>query len=89
MQVAIKAIQEKKPKRIVVAVPVAPPDTCRQVAQLVDEIICLRKPTPFHAVGLWYSDFDQTTDEEVQDLLQKAQPFRKKKISESSSDAVL
>lgn len=72
MQVAIQAIREKNPKRIIVAVPLAPRDTCQSIGAMVDEIICLRQPSPFHAVGLWYEYFDQTSDEEVADLLAMA-----------------
>lgn len=86
MQVAIKAIKDKNPKRIVVAVPVAPPDTCQTISEMVDELICLRQPSPFHAVGLWYADFDQTTDEEVSDLLERAKSFRLRPAIDQSRD---
>jgi hypothetical protein len=48
------------------------PDTCADLAQEADEALCAREPEPFYAVGLWYDDFNQTTDEEVRDLLRKA-----------------
>ena len=60
------------PAQVVVAVPVAAKETCDQFAGEVDEIICLLTPEPFHAVGIWYEDFDQTTDEEVRALLAEA-----------------
>jgi predicted phosphoribosyltransferase len=55
-----------------VAVPVAAPTTCEEFRQEGIEIICLRTPEPFQAVGLWYEDFSQTTDEEVHELLDRA-----------------
>jgi predicted phosphoribosyltransferase len=55
-----------------VAVPVGAPETCASLAREVDDMICLRTPEPFYAVGLWYEDFDQNTDEEVHDLLERA-----------------
>jgi hypothetical protein len=55
-----------------VAVPVAAPTTCAELHNEVDEVICARTPEPFYAVGLWYEDFSQTSDEEVRDLLAKS-----------------
>jgi predicted phosphoribosyltransferase len=55
----------------VVAVPVAAPETCEQLKTVVDDIICAVTPEPFYAVGLWYRDFSQTTDEEVRELLER------------------
>jgi predicted phosphoribosyltransferase len=69
MRVAIEAIRSLGPRRIVVAVPVAPPDTCRELRELVDEVVCLTAPEPFGAIGLWYDDFSPTTDDEVRRLL--------------------
>jgi putative phosphoribosyl transferase len=69
MRAAVRAIHAEQPKAIVVAVPVAAPQTCREFQDEVDEIICLRTPAQFSAVGLWYEDFSQTTDEEVHELL--------------------
>ena len=72
MQAAIEALRQQGPARIVVAVPVAPRDTCEQLRALADEVICAVTPHPFHAVGIWYEDFSQTTDEEVRELLAQA-----------------
>ena len=69
MLAAIKALRKDFPKAIAVAVPVAAVDTCRRLQREVDNIICLRTPTDFSAVGLWYEDFSQTTDDEVRSLL--------------------
>ncbi|GIW34132.1 phosphoribosyltransferase [Meiothermus sp.] len=72
MKAAIAAAQAQHPKRLVVAVPVAPPDTVAEIQALVDEVVCLQTPAFFQAVGLWYEHFPQTSDEEVLALLQAA-----------------
>ena len=72
MLAAVKALRQQQPARIVVAVPTASPETCEQLRAEVDDIICAITPEPFHAVGLWYEDFSQTTDEEVRDLLARS-----------------
>ena len=73
MRAAAAALRQQQPARIVVAVPVSAPQTCDEYRMGVDEIICAITPEPFHAVGLWYKDFSQTTDEEVRNLLARAQ----------------
>jgi putative phosphoribosyl transferase len=75
MRAAIAALRKEGAKRIVVAVPVAPPETCEALRAQVDDIVCAVTPEPFRAVGLWYSDFRQTTDEEVRDLLARAADY--------------
>jgi predicted phosphoribosyltransferase len=69
MLAAVQALRQLHPARIVVAVPIAAPDTCNLLRSEVDEIVCAVTPEPFYAVGLWYEDFSQTTDEEVRELL--------------------
>jgi predicted phosphoribosyltransferase len=69
MRAAVEALREEGPARLVVAVPTAAPETCEDIASLVDEMVCAMTPEPYYAVGLWYDDFGQTTDEEVHDLL--------------------
>ena len=69
MHAAIAALRQLHPARIVVAVPTASPETCEEMRAEVDDVICATTPEPFQAVGRWYQDFAQTTDEEVQDLL--------------------
>ena len=69
MRAAVMALRDESPARIVVAVPVAAKDTCQQFEDVADEIVCLETPEPFDAVGLWYQNFAQTSDEEVHDLL--------------------
>lgn len=69
MLAAVEALRRLGPTRIVVAVPVASPDTCELLKDKVDEVVCAVTPEPFYAVGLWYRDFSQTSDEEVRELL--------------------
>ena len=69
MRAAAEAVRQRNPARSIIAVPVGAPDTCREMAAIADEIICARMPEPFSAVGQWYVDFDQTTDEEVMELI--------------------
>lgn len=72
MRAAIAALRAKRPREIVVAVPVGARETCAAIAQLADHLVCLETPDPFYAVGLWYENFDQTDDEEVHELLERA-----------------
>jgi putative phosphoribosyl transferase len=72
MRAAAAALRKQQPARIVVAVPVSAQQVCDEYRMGVDEIICAVTPEPFHAVGLWYENFSQTTDEEVRDLLGRA-----------------
>ena len=72
MRAAAAALRRQEPARIVVAVPVSAPQTCDEYRMGVDEVVCAVTPEPFRAVGLWYRDFSQTTDEEVRDLLARA-----------------
>lgn len=72
MHAAVQALREKNPARIVVAVPTAPPDVCEEFRRKVDEMICAITPEPFYGVGLWYNNFEQISDAEVRDLLQRA-----------------
>jgi putative phosphoribosyl transferase len=69
MRAAVEAVRALGPSRVVVAVPVGAPETCAAFESIADEIICARTPEPFSAVGLWYRDFAQTTDDEVRALL--------------------
>jgi putative phosphoribosyl transferase len=65
MRAALKDLREKEAGRLVLALPVAPPDTARQLQKEVDELICLETPVIFYAVGQFYEDFDQLSDAEV------------------------
>jgi putative phosphoribosyl transferase len=73
MLAAIQAVRQARPARLIAAVPVAAPETCRQLGAEVDEIICLHTPAQFFSVGMWYQDFEQTTDQEVIDFLEQAE----------------
>lgn len=72
MRAAVEALRQKGPARIVVGVPVAAPETCDAFRTIADDIVCAETPEPFRAVGLWYDDFSQTTDDEVHELLDRA-----------------
>src|SRR5215472_15965668 len=72
MRAAVKALQQRGAAKIVVAVPVGPPDTCREFEDEADEVVCASAPEFFQAVGQYYEDFSQTSDEEVRDLLARA-----------------
>lgn len=72
MRAAAAAVRKQGPARIVVAVPVAAPETCENFRSEVDEIVCAVTPEPFRGVGLWYEDFSQTTDQDVRELLERA-----------------
>jgi putative phosphoribosyl transferase len=75
MRAAALAIRVQNPEHLTVAVPVAPAETCAALRREVDEVICAVSPEPFFAVGNWYEDFSQTTDEEVHQLLERAGSF--------------
>jgi predicted phosphoribosyltransferase len=72
MRAAALAVRQLNPARVVVAVPVAAAETCDDFRDVVDEIVCSVTPRPFRAVGLWYEDFSPTSDEEVRELLARA-----------------
>jgi putative phosphoribosyl transferase len=71
MRAAALAARELGPKQVIVAVPVAADQTCDEFRHDVDEVVCAFTPEPFYAVGLWYENFEQTSDEEVRELLQQ------------------
>ena len=75
MRAAAIALRHMRPAKIIVAVPVAAAETCADLRSEVDEVICGATPEPFMAVGAWYSDFEQTTDEEVRELLHRAATY--------------
>ena len=72
MRAAVKALRQQGAAKIVVGVPVGPPDTCHEIEEQADETICLSTPEFFQAVGQYYEDFSQTTDEDVRELLGRA-----------------
>ena len=73
MRAAVAALRKLRPASIMVAVPVAAPSACAELAPEVDDIVCTRTPEPFYSVGRWYGEFSQTTDEEVRELLARAE----------------
>jgi len=75
MRAAVTAVRQERPRRVVVAVPIASPETCEAFRAEVDEVVCARTPERFEAVGLWYDDFRQTEDAEVHDLLEDARSW--------------
>jgi putative phosphoribosyl transferase len=72
MRAAVAALRQRGPARIVVAVPIAIPETCDELRAEVDEVVCAATPQPFETVGRWNRDFAQTTDDEVRALLERA-----------------
>ena len=81
MRAAVKALRQRSAAKIVVAVPVGPPDTCHELEQESDETLCLSAPAFFQAVGQYYEDFSQTSDDDVRELLAAAA----QEISETNS----
>ncbi len=72
MLAALTALRQDDPARLVVAVPVGDPQVCDALRAVADEVVCLLTPRRLHAVGIWYEDFSQTTDDEVRSLLERA-----------------
>ena len=83
MRAAVQAVRAHQPARVVVAVPVGAPQTCEELTDIADEVVCARMPQPFSAVGLWYRDFSQTTDDEVRWLLAEREHERHEAHSEA------
>lgn len=73
MKAAVQAVRQHAPSRVIVAVPVGAPETCRALREIADEVVCAKTPASFSAVGQWYRDFSQTTDDEVIALLSTSQ----------------
>ena len=73
MAAAVEALRRHRPARVMVAVPVAPRSSCRQLAAIADDIVCALTPEPFYSVGTWYDDFSQVTDDEVRAALDRNQ----------------
>jgi putative phosphoribosyl transferase len=71
MRAAVAALRAQRPARVVVAVPVGARETCLQLTGEADDVVCARMPAAFHAVGQWYDDFTQTTDDEIRALLKE------------------
>jgi predicted phosphoribosyltransferase len=76
MRAAALALRAKDPAKVIVAVPTAPPQTCERLREIADEVVCEITPSAFWAVGAWYERFEQTTDDEVVELLRRARRER-------------
>lgn len=72
MEAAARAVRRQDPAEIIIAVPVGAPETCQRLCGVAERVICAEKPELFSAVGLWYDDFRQTTDDEVTKLLARS-----------------
>lgn len=74
MLAAVEAVRHLKAARVVVAVPTAPPSTCERMREVADDVVALLTPEDFYAVGLWYENFGQTSDDEVRECLEQSVP---------------
>ncbi len=83
MLAAIAAAREQHPARVIVAVPVGAPDACAKIRTEADELVCLKTPEPFYSVSLWYGEFAQVTDDEVKDLLGRADRRQLSRMADS------
>ena len=81
MLAAVQAVRTQRPRRIVVAVPVASREACDTLRREADDCVCVATPDPFYGVGLWYQNFNQTTDDEVQQLLAAARAARERTVA--------
>ena len=81
MRAGAQALRQMKPEKIVIAVPVGAEETCASLAAEADEVVCVATPHPFYAVGLWYEEFPQNSDDEVRDLLASAAKFSAEQCS--------
>jgi predicted phosphoribosyltransferase len=85
IKAALQSVRKSEANRLVLAVPVAPSETIAELNKLVDDLVCLDAPEVFYAVGQFYSDFDQTTDEEVIELLAEANLLVSSRTASASS----
>jgi putative phosphoribosyl transferase len=87
IRAAIQALRQMKPAAIVVATPVAPQETCNRLQHEVDELVCVEMPEPFYAIGEFYNDFSQVSDDQVNELLDSASRLRESEKKEYSARA--
>jgi putative phosphoribosyl transferase len=89
MRAALQALKQRDVAKLVVAVPIAPPETCAELRREADTVVCARTPWRFHAVGYWYEHFPQTTDDEVRSLIavgpRTDPPSRRARITQDAS----
>jgi putative phosphoribosyl transferase len=81
MRASLRAVRRRKPGHLVLAVPVAPPETVESLRSEVDEVVCLSMPDDLYAIGQYYDDFAQVGDDEVRELLERSAPGREKPAS--------
>jgi putative phosphoribosyl transferase len=79
LKAALRLLRGRGASSITIAVPVGPPDTIRELEKLADRVVCLHTPAPFYAIGQFYEDFSQTSDEEVTELLRRSRQSAAKK----------
>lgn len=84
MLAAIEAVRVREPRAVIAAVPVAPAETCARLGRKADAVVCALTPDPFYAISLFYGSFPQTSDEEVREILERAQAELRHKDGESS-----
>jgi len=73
MKAAVKAVQTKNPEKLVAAVPTGPKPSCEALQDMTDETVCLSTPEPFQAIGQWYREFSQLSDDDVRDYLDRSE----------------
>ncbi|MBM3147696.1 MAG: phosphoribosyltransferase [Actinobacteria bacterium] len=88
MRAAVAALRTRRPLRVVVAAPVGPPPVCQIIREEADEVVCLLEPPAMYAVGSWYGDFSQTSDDEVRRLLDAARAEYEAAAPVAGRDAV-
>jgi predicted phosphoribosyltransferase len=81
LKAALRLVRNKGAKSVTVAVPVGPPDTIRELQEFADRVVCLLTPEPFYAIGQFYDDFSQTSDDEVTELLKRAKQLHTKETA--------
>lgn len=85
MRAAALAVRQQSPARLIIAVPVGARDSCEELAEVADEVVCPFMPEPFHAVGLWYDHMTQASDEEVCQWLDRAWTERSQQIRQGQT----
>jgi predicted phosphoribosyltransferase len=85
MRAALRAVRRREPSHLVLAVPVAPPETVDLLRREVDEVVCLATPSQFGAIGRFYTDFRQVEDDEVREFLDRSAPVREEPVAKTSA----
>ncbi len=86
MEAAVEAVRQLHPAAVIVATPVGAAESCARLRRVADAVVCAETPEPFHAVGLWYRRFDQTTDDEVVELLQQSSALPASNAASANAD---